>query len=61
MKTQDLRKFAKGLKQIGIDYQCYAIFEYSTILETQIESFDLEHLPQTMESFAQVIDTLTPH
>ncbi|WP_254564253.1 PAS domain S-box protein [Oscillatoria sp. HE19RPO] len=54
MKRRDLRKFSDRLHAWGLEYQCQALLDYATTLQTQIAAFDWERLPKTLENFPEV-------
>ncbi len=54
MKRRDLRNFSDRLYAWGLEYQCQALYDYATTLQTQIAAFDWERLPKTLEKFPEV-------
>ncbi|MCT7956938.1 PAS domain S-box protein [Laspinema palackyanum] len=54
MKRRDLRNFSDRLHDWGLEYQCQALLDYATTLQTQIAAFDWERLPKTLEKFPEV-------
>jgi len=58
MKMRDLRKFAQQLQEWGSQYQCQTLLDYAATLSNQIEAFDWERLPTTMEMFPEVRQSL---
>ncbi|AFY82557.1 PAS domain S-box protein [Oscillatoria acuminata] len=54
MKRRDLRNFSDRLHAWGLEYQCQALLDYATSLQTQIATFDWERLPKTLEKFPEV-------
>ncbi|MGK7902409.1 MAG: PAS domain S-box protein [Hormoscilla sp.] len=54
MKMRDLRQFAQQMQSWGAQYQCGPLLDYGATLSTQIEAFDWERLPTTMEMFPEV-------
>lgn len=54
MKRRDLRNFSDRLHAWGLEYQCQALLDYATTLQTQIAAFDWERLPKTLEKFPEV-------
>lgn len=54
MKMRDLRKFGEQLQEWGTQYQCAPLLDYAATLSTQIEAFDWEGLPSTIEKFPEV-------
>ncbi len=54
MKRRDLKNFSDRLHTWGLEYQCQALLDYATTLQTQIAAFDWERLPKTLEHFPEV-------
>ncbi len=55
---RDLLKFAQRLQQWGEEY-CYSpLLDYSSTLIKQIEEFDLDRFPITLEAFPETIREL---
>ncbi|MGL5195821.1 MAG: PAS domain-containing protein, partial [Chroococcales cyanobacterium] len=59
MKRRDLRNFSDRLHGWGLEYQCQALLDYATTLQTQIATFDWERLPKTLEKFPEVRRSLS--
>ena len=59
MKMRDLRAFARRLQEWGTAYQCRQLLEYASGLQAQLEAFDWERLPQTIEAFPRVRRSLS--
>jgi PAS domain S-box-containing protein len=58
LTARNLKEFAQSLHDLAQDYTCSPLHFYATTLSTQLEAFDWEHLPQTVESFPEVIQSL---
>ena len=54
MKMRDLRQFAQQLQSWGTQYQCSPLLDYAATLLIQIDAFDWDRLPTTMEMFPEV-------
>ena len=54
MKMRDLRAFARRLQEWGMTYRCCQLLDYARCLQAQLEAFDWERLPQTIEAFPRV-------
>lgn len=54
MKLRELRKFATQLKQWGSEYTYLPLTNYAIQLTEQIEQFDGENLPKTIEYFPKI-------
>ncbi|MDB9512274.1 PAS domain S-box protein [Kamptonema animale CS-326] len=54
MKRRDIQTFMERLREWGHEYQCQALLDYTTTLESQLETFDWELLPKTIEKFPEV-------
>lgn len=54
MKMRDLRQFASQLQSWGTQYQSSPLHDYAATLLKQIEAFDWDRLPTTMEMFPEV-------
>lgn len=59
MKRSEIQLFLEKLKTLTNQYQSNILDEYTTILESQLTAFDWDKLPQTIESFPLIIETLT--
>ena len=54
MKRRDIQTFIERLREWAHEYQCQALLDYTTTLERQLEIFDWELLPKTIEKFPEV-------
>ena len=54
-KQRDLKYFVKRLQGWAKEYQCQILWEYAETLNTQLEEFDWGNLPNTLESFPELI------
>ncbi|WP_449419180.1 PAS domain S-box protein [Phormidium nigroviride] len=54
MKRRDIQIFRERLREWAHEYQCQALLDYTTTLESQLETFDWELLPKTIEKFPEV-------
>ncbi|HAO13723.1 MAG TPA: hypothetical protein DCQ51_21800 [Planktothrix sp. UBA8407] len=58
LKTKDLQQFVQRLETWGQQYQYQPLLEYAHTLETQLEAFDWNNIPETVEHFYNIIKTL---
>lgn len=58
MRRRELQAFAERLRCLATEYQCAALLDYATRLETQLSTFDWAHLPMTIEAFPLVRQSL---
>ncbi len=49
-----LQKFAARLNQWGEEHQCAELLEYANSLTTQLETYEVDNLPQTIEAFPEI-------
>ncbi|CBN54145.1 MULTISPECIES: PAS domain S-box protein [Kamptonema] len=54
MKRRDIQIFRERLREWAHEYQCQALLDYTTTLESQLETFNWELLPKTIEKFPEV-------
>lgn len=54
MRMRDLREFAQRLRKWAIEFECSPLLDYAIALETQIEAYDWDNLPKTVERFPEV-------
>jgi CheY-like chemotaxis protein len=58
LRTRDLQHFVQRLTTWGQQYQYQPLLDYVQVLETQLEAFDWNMIPQTIEDFPQIRETL---
>jgi len=58
LKTRDLKAFTERLRVLALEYNCQPLLEYVTTLQTQLNNFDWDNLPQTVEKFPQIKEKL---
>ncbi|WRH68878.1 MAG: ATP-binding protein [Planktothrix sp. GU0601_MAG3] len=58
LKTRDLQQFVQRLETWGKQYQYQPLIEYAKTLETQIEAFDWNSIPETVNAFPHIRETL---
>jgi signal transduction histidine kinase/DNA-binding response OmpR family regulator len=58
MTMREVRNFAEQLQQLAEDYHSPMLERYATMLINQVEAFDWEHLPQSVQGFIQLRQTL---
>ncbi|NES72903.1 MAG: response regulator [Okeania sp. SIO2D1] len=58
MNMREIRKFAERLRDWATEHQSSLLADYAQNLVTQIEQFDLDNLPQTLENFPEVRQAL---
>ncbi|MGE5657701.1 MAG: PAS domain S-box protein [Actinomycetota bacterium] len=54
MKRREICAFVARLQEWAVEYKCQTLLDYVTIIETQLITFDWEHLPQTIDKFPEV-------
>jgi len=59
LKTRELQHFVQRLSTWGQQYQYQPLLNYVETLESQLEAFDWDHIPETVESFPNIRKTLT--
>ena len=55
----DVERFAGRLAEWAEEYQASRLREFAKRLQHQVDAFDLVQLPQTLESFPSVIETIS--
>ena len=58
LKSSDIRDFIIRLKTWGEEYQCQLLQDYACRLRSQMEAFDWGNLPQTVDEFPQIVQSL---
>ena len=58
---RDLLKFTARLRTLADTHQCQPLLQYASNLEQQIRTFDLDNMPQTLQSFPEVRQQLERH
>jgi len=61
MKMRDLRTFSQILLQWGEEHHCQPLRDYATSLSLQIDNFDWDNLPKTLQAFPEVVRSLRSH
>ncbi|MBD2112819.1 MULTISPECIES: ATP-binding protein [Cyanophyceae] len=59
LETRSLETFVERLQGALVVYPYPPLSDYLTTLTTQLEEFDWEHLPHTVNAFAPLLETLT--
>ncbi len=58
MKMRDLADFAGELQELGRNHNSALLLDYVNILQSQIDEFDWNNLPETIKSFGDVRRTI---
>ncbi len=58
LATQDLEQFVERLLLWGQEHQCPLLLDYAQTLKSQIDDFEWDLIPQTVERFAVIRDSL---
>ena len=61
LKTRDLQNFVQRLATWGQQYQYQPLLDYVNTLQTQLEAFDWNNIPQTVDHFPDIRETLQLH
>ncbi|MBD3559820.1 PAS domain S-box protein, partial [Planktothrix sp. FACHB-1355] len=56
--TKELKQFIERLTQWGKEHQCQVLLDYAQTLRSQIDNFNWDIIPQTVESFAEIRTSL---
>lgn len=51
-------EFAAKVELTGKEYKSNCLTEWGALLKTQVESFDMEHLPDTLNRFIEIVNKL---
>ncbi|MUH01408.1 PAS domain S-box protein [Scytonema sp. UIC 10036] len=54
LKIRELKQFIQRLEHWGQEHQCQLLSGYADSLKTQLDAFDMEKLPQTLDNFPTV-------
>ncbi len=54
MTISDLAQFVKRLRNLGTDYQYNILLNYVNTLQEQLDNFDWNSIPKTVEHFPQI-------
>lgn len=55
---KEIRQFNQQVEAIATEYHCQPLLNYTTLLRTQLETFDLDYLDQTIDQFPQLLQQL---
>jgi hypothetical protein len=58
MKRREVRNWSKRLHEWAIEYQCQKLLDYANTLQTQLQLFDWQNLPHTIEQFPHIIEEI---
>jgi signal transduction histidine kinase/DNA-binding response OmpR family regulator len=58
LKARDLRQFVDCLERWGQEHQCNLLLDYAQSLKFQLNTFDWGQLPQTIERFLEIRESL---
>lgn len=58
LATKDLEQFIERLIQLSKEHQCQLLLDYAENLKFQIDEFDWDKIPQTVEDFAIICKSL---
>ncbi len=58
LTLRDINQFADNLDRLGKEYQCQILLDYVNSLKKQLDNFDWDKLPQTIESFPSIFPSL---
>ncbi|HEY9866525.1 MAG TPA: PAS domain S-box protein [Candidatus Obscuribacterales bacterium] len=58
LKTRDLRQFVQRLQTWGKQYQYQPLIDYAEVLEIQLDAFDWNNIPETVNAFPQIRESL---
>lgn len=58
LKIRDLQQFVQRLQTWGQEYQYQPLIEYSEVLEMQLDAFDWNNIPETVNAFPRIIESL---
>jgi CheY-like chemotaxis protein len=58
MISREIKQFAKCLEELGNQYRYKSLIDYANFLNNQLEEFDWESLPKTLEAFPDVVRQL---
>ncbi len=58
LKMRDIQQFVERLENWSHEHQCPLLSNYANSLKNQLEAFDWERIPQTVENFPSVLRSL---
>ena len=58
LKRREVRNWIQTLRQWAIEYQYQELLDYTITLQTQLQSFDWQNLPHTIEQFPLIVEKL---
>jgi PAS domain S-box-containing protein len=58
LKIRDLRQFVQRLQTWGKQYEYQPLIEYAEVLEIQLEAFDWNNIPETVNAFPGITESL---
>ncbi|MDJ0659337.1 MAG: ATP-binding protein [Crocosphaera sp.] len=61
MILSQLKQFSHNLQQLGHNYNCHLLVNYSQTLKNNLQTFDLQKLAETVEKFPQLRVILDPY
>ena len=58
MIYRDIRKFIEKLNNLALQYQCQILQTYAAKIEQELDNFDWDTLPQSIEEFPTIVQHL---
>jgi len=58
LKIRELKQFAQRLQELAINYDCQLLLDYADHLKTNLNAFDIEQIPQIIDNFPSIRQTL---
>lgn len=58
MKLREIKNLTNRLKMLAVEYQSEPLLKYVMVLESQLQNFDWENLPATLNRFSQIRSSL---
>ncbi|ERT09694.1 response regulator [Lyngbya aestuarii BL J] len=58
LKKREVKEFAKRLQTYGMDHQCQILLDYAQDLSAQLEAFEWNKVPETIEHFSIILKQL---
>ncbi len=59
LNNKQIKQFAEGLKALGVRYGVAPLEEFGVVLERQVQRFDVEKIPATLEKFPAIVERIT--
>ena len=54
LTARELKEFAQGLAELGTTHHFSALVDYAQLIQSQLDAFDWEQLPSTIEQFSHL-------